>query len=100
MLVGNPTPLTYTEFGRAILPQPDSHLLSKANLALLPPNVQPMAGSVLLLRYDTLAQAWDRVREDVYWTAGVWDHAHTVVEQIAEPPASGTVPVDVGGSFK
>lgn len=58
-----------------------------------------MAGSILLLRYGTLADAWARVKGDVYWTAGVWDHDRVVVEQIAEAPPKGTVPVEIGGKF-
>lgn len=51
-----------------------------------------MAGSVMMLRYDTLEEAWERVKWDVYWTAGVWDHDRLVLEQLCEPPAAGTVP--------
>lgn len=80
------------EFGRGFRPPPDSHLFAPENLALLPEGVEPMAGSVLLLRYDSLEEAWARVRADVYWTAGVWDHDRLVLEQFCEPPAAGTVP--------
>jgi len=50
-----------------------------------------MGGSVLLLRYPSLEDAWARVKRDVYWTAGVWDPDRTVVEQFCEPPPPGTV---------
>jgi hypothetical protein len=56
-----------------------------------------MGGSVLLLRYPSLADAWARVKQDVYWTAGVWDPERTVVEQFCEPPPAGTVPGVEGG---
>ncbi|KLT44165.1 hypothetical protein CC85DRAFT_229877, partial [Cutaneotrichosporon oleaginosum] len=61
------------EFGRAFLPPPGDELYSPDRLAVLPPNVQPMGGSVLMLRYPSLEEAWARVKEDVYYTAGVWD---------------------------
>ncbi|RSH79210.1 uncharacterized protein EHS24_001249 [Apiotrichum porosum] len=88
------------EFGRAILPPPTSALRTTPNL--FPEGVQPMGGSVMLLRYPSLEAAWARVRDDVYWTAGVWDPERTVVEEFCEPPPTGSVKgVDaenVGGS--
>lgn len=92
--------LSLTEFGRAILPPPTSALRTTPNL--FPEGVQPMGGSVMLLRYPSLEAAWARVRDDVYWTAGVWDPERTVVEEFCEPPPTGSVKgVDaenVGGS--
>ena len=40
-----------------------------------------MAGSLLLFRADSLEDAWKRIRDDVYWTAGVWDQDRCVVEE-------------------
>ncbi|BEJ01839.1 hypothetical protein CcaverHIS631_0605210 [Cutaneotrichosporon cavernicola] len=80
------------EFGRAFLPSPGDALYHPERLSVLPPNVQPMAGSVMMLRYPSLEEAWERVKADVYWTAGVWDHDRTFVTHIADPPPAGTVP--------
>lgn len=79
------------EFGRAFLPPPGDELYHPERLAVLPPSVQPMGGSVLMLRYASREEAWERVTADVYWTAGVWDPARVVVTQIADPPPAGTV---------
>jgi hypothetical protein len=50
-----------------------------------------MGGSVMMLRYASLEEAWDRVKADVYYTAGVWDPERVFVSQIADPPPAGTV---------
>ncbi|GMK57188.1 hypothetical protein CspeluHIS016_0400220 [Cutaneotrichosporon spelunceum] len=80
------------EFGRGYLPAPGDAMWAPDRLAVLPPNVQPMAGSVLMLRFPSLQEAWARVKADVYWTAGVWDHERAVVVQMIDPPAPGSVP--------
>lgn len=41
-----------------------------------------MAGSVMLLRFPTKEQAWDRIKADKYWTAGVWDKEKTQVNEL------------------
>ena len=40
-----------------------------------------MAGSVLVFRATSLDEAWKRVKDDVYWTEGVWDAEKCVVEE-------------------
>ncbi len=40
-----------------------------------------MAGSLLIFRADDLDAAWKRIRDDVYWTEGVWEREKCVVEE-------------------
>lgn len=71
------------EFGRAFLPPPDSPLRTSD---LLPPNTQGMAGSVMMFRFPSLEDTWNRIKEDVYWTGGVWDKDKVVVEEFCVAP--------------
>jgi hypothetical protein len=40
-----------------------------------------MAGSMMIFHSDSLDTAWDRIKGDVYYTAGVWDSDRIVVEE-------------------
>ncbi|KAL1408495.1 hypothetical protein Q8F55_005307 [Vanrija albida] len=52
--------------------------------------VKDLDGSVLLLRYGTIEEAWARVKADPYWTGNVWDKEKVVVrELIAQPTDAG-----------
>jgi hypothetical protein len=52
----------------------------------LPEGIQPMAGSMMIFHSDTLDSAWERIKSDVYYTAGVWDQGRVVVEEFITPP--------------
>lgn len=41
-----------------------------------------MAGSCMIYRYPSLEAAWARIKEDAYWTGGVWDKDKVVVKEI------------------
>jgi hypothetical protein len=58
----------------------------------LPEGIQPMAGSMMIFHSDTLDTAWERIRSDVYYTAGVWDQGRVVVEEFITPPAGYLYP--------
>ncbi|EIW67764.1 hypothetical protein TREMEDRAFT_33268 [Tremella mesenterica DSM 1558] len=70
-------------FGRGYLPPPQSSLHSHPSLK---PGQQAMAGSVLLMTSESLSAAWERVKDDVYWTAGVWDKERGRVEEFVKMP--------------
>ncbi|WVQ84262.1 hypothetical protein IAT38_006414 [Cryptococcus sp. DSM 104549] len=70
-------------FGRGFLPPPGSPLFQDP---ALPPGGQPMAGSILVMRAPSLDDMWKRVKEDVYWTAGVWDHDKVTVGEFVKVP--------------
>ncbi|WVQ70676.1 hypothetical protein IAR50_000198 [Cryptococcus sp. DSM 104548] len=61
-----------------ILPQPGT----KAREATLPEGTPNIAGSFMVYKMDTLEQVWDRLKEDVYWRAGVWDQKRVFVEEL------------------
>ncbi|OCF35077.1 hypothetical protein I316_03117 [Kwoniella heveanensis BCC8398] len=75
------------EFGRGFLPSsPDSPLYSHPATASLP-NKQPMAGSIMFFRYPSIGDTWKRVKEDVYWTEGVWDRGKVQVGEFLRVPS-------------
>jgi uncharacterized protein YciI len=45
-----------------------------------------MAGSLLVFHSESLDSAWARVKEDEYYTAGVWDREKVVVNEFITPP--------------
>jgi hypothetical protein len=45
-----------------------------------------MAGSIMIFRFPTLDACWDRIKEDVYWSAGVWDKEGARVDQLLAAP--------------
>lgn len=69
-------------FGLGYLPPQDSPLRS----APVPAGIQPMAGSLLIFHSESLETAWDRLKEDEYYTAGVWDKDKMVVNEFISPP--------------
>lgn len=70
------------DFGLGYLPPPESSL----HTTTLPAGIQPMAGSLMIFHSETLDTAWERIKEDVYWTAGVWDRDRLVINQFITPP--------------
>lgn len=76
------------DFGLGYLPPSDSPLHS----SILPPGIQPMAGSLMIFHSESLDRAWERVREDVYYTAGVWDKEKLVLNQFINPPEGALYP--------
>ncbi|WVQ96568.1 hypothetical protein IAU59_003673 [Kwoniella sp. CBS 9459] len=73
-------------FGRGFLPPSESPLFSHPATADLP-NKQPMAGSIMFFRYPSIEDTWKRVREDVYWTEGVWDKDRVQVGEFLRVPS-------------
>ncbi|WWC92283.1 uncharacterized protein L201_007237 [Kwoniella dendrophila CBS 6074] len=43
-----------------------------------------LAGSFMVWNMDNIDQAWARVKEDVYWRAGVWDKERLIVEELLD----------------
>ncbi|OCF44343.1 hypothetical protein I317_01788 [Kwoniella heveanensis CBS 569] len=77
----------HLEFGRGFLPSsPDSPLYSHPATASLP-NKQPMAGSIMFFRYPSIEDTWKRVKEDVYWTEGVWNRGKVQVGEFLRVPS-------------
>ena len=76
------------DFGLGYLPPPSSPLHSQT----LPAGIQPMAGSLMIFHSESLDTAWERIREDVYYTAGVWDKDKVVVNQFINPPEGALYP--------
>lgn len=52
-----------------------------------------MAGSVMVLRFPTLDDAWARIKADKYWTGGVWDKEKVVVREIIGAPVDETIKI-------
>ncbi len=76
-------------FGRAFL---DDSVATKE--AGKPTDQLPgMAGSVMILRFPTLAEAWARIKADKYWTGGVWDKDKVVVREIIGAPVDDTIKI-------
>lgn len=36
----------------------------------------------MVYKMDTLEQVWTRLKEDVYWRAGIWDKERIIVEEL------------------
>jgi hypothetical protein len=53
-----------------------------------------MAGSMMIFHSDTLDSAFERIRSDVYYTAGVWDKGRVVVEEFITPPEGYLYPME------
>jgi len=71
-----------TEFGLGYLPPPST----PAPSVTLPPGVEHMVGSVLIFRAANLDAAWERIKDDIYWTSGVWDKEKSTVHQLIKHP--------------
>lgn len=48
----------------------------------------------MIFHSDSLDTAWERIKEDVYYTAGVWDKGQIVVNEFTQPPPGSLYPVD------
>ncbi|WVF68225.1 hypothetical protein IAT40_002990 [Kwoniella sp. CBS 6097] len=57
----------------------DSARTLPSHLAADTPNI---AGSFSVWQMDNLEKVWERIKEDVYWRAGVWDKEKLVVEEL------------------
>ncbi|WVQ73489.1 hypothetical protein IAR50_003061 [Cryptococcus sp. DSM 104548] len=71
------------EFGRGFLPPP-SHPLY--NDPALPVGAQPMAGSIMFFRMESLEEVWERLKSDVYWTEGIWNGEKAQVGEFVKMP--------------
>lgn len=58
------------EFGRGYLPSANSPLWTSPEL---PAGAKPIAGSLMIFRMNTIDEVWERIKDDVYWTEGIWD---------------------------
>jgi hypothetical protein len=45
-----------------------------------------MAGSLMIFHSESLDTAWKRIKEDIYYTGGVWDLDRVVVNEFIQPP--------------
>ncbi|KAL7422876.1 hypothetical protein Q5752_002173 [Cryptotrichosporon argae] len=65
------------EYGRPFLPPPDAqpHGLN------LPPGTPNIGGSLSVYKMPSREAVWERIKADVYWTAGVWDKDRVFVEE-------------------
>ena len=45
-----------------------------------------MAGSMMIFHSESLETARERIKGDVYYTAGVWDTGKVVIEEFITPP--------------
>jgi hypothetical protein len=72
-------------FGRAFLSPNGSSSSSTDSSDSKAPNPR-MAGSVMIFRLPTLEAVWERVKDDAYWTAGVWDRENATVDELLGDP--------------
>ncbi|KAK8850517.1 hypothetical protein IAR55_004435 [Kwoniella newhampshirensis] len=61
-----------------LLPRPGT----KAREAKLAEGQMNIAGSFMVYKMDTLDQVWDRLKEDVYWRADIWDKEKIIVDEL------------------
>ncbi len=45
-----------------------------------------MAGSVMHFKMASLDDVWARIKEDKYWTGGVWDKENVKVHEFIKAP--------------
>jgi hypothetical protein len=45
----------------------------------------------MLYRFDTIEQAWARLKADPFWTEGVWDRTKTIVRELDPEPIDATM---------
>jgi hypothetical protein len=50
--------------------------------AKLPEGTMNIAGSFMVYELPNLAAVWDRLKEDVYWRADIWDKEKIIVEEL------------------
>jgi hypothetical protein len=53
-----------------------------------------MAGSIMIFHSESLENAWERIKGDVYYTAGVWDSGRVAVEEFIQPPEGYLYPAE------
>ncbi|ORX37025.1 hypothetical protein BD324DRAFT_624531 [Kockovaella imperatae] len=66
------------EFGLGYLPPPESSSTLPADV---PSSTPLMDGSLMVFRAISLDHAWKRIKEDIYYTDGVWDKEKCVVRE-------------------
>ena len=40
----------------------------------------------MIFKYATIDDVWARIKDDLYWTAGVWDKENARVDQLLAAP--------------
>jgi uncharacterized protein YciI len=79
-------------FGRAFISPDHASTTSNPNPSIDPSQPHPgMAGSIMIFRFDTIDQVWARIKDDLYWTAGVWDKENARVDQLLGAPGDEKV---------
>lgn len=73
-------------FGLGFLPSSDNTTLNNHPALTSQPGLQPMAGSLMIIRAKDLDAAWARIKDDVYWTGNVWDKEAMRIEQLISHP--------------
>ena len=63
-----------------MLPRPGT----KAREQQLPDGQPNIAGSSMIYVMPSLDDVWKRLKEDVYWTAGIWDKERLIVEELLD----------------
>lgn len=83
LILPHTSSLWFAVFGRAFLNDAVStHEAGKPAADQLP----GMDGSVMILRFPTIEEAWARIKADKYWTGGVWDKDKVMVREIIGAP--------------
>ncbi|TRM66061.1 hypothetical protein BD626DRAFT_486627 [Schizophyllum amplum] len=65
-------------YGGPLVPRPGTKLRDE----LLPEGTPRIAGSFMVYVYPTIEDCWKRIKEDVYWTDGVWDKERLFIEEL------------------
>jgi hypothetical protein len=74
-------------FGRAFLSEEYATKATGGAKHTDPSQPNPgMAGSLMHFKMASIDEAWARIKEDVYWTAGVWDKENTKVHELIRLP--------------
>ncbi|WRT66767.1 uncharacterized protein IL334_003730 [Kwoniella shivajii] len=71
------------EFGRGTVAPPDSPLHQQE----LPTGIQAMNGSIMFFRFQSLEDTWKRIKEDVYYTGGIWDKEKLQIGEFIRLPS-------------
>ncbi|KAK4685810.1 uncharacterized protein P7C73_g4328, partial [Tremellales sp. Uapishka_1] len=64
------------KYGKPFLPPPD------AKPHGLPEGTPNIGGSFMIYEFPSLEACWARLKEDVYWTADVWNKEKMAVEEL------------------
>ena len=70
--------LATSVYGSPLAPRPGT----KLHDAVLPEGTPRIAGSFMVYVFPSLEDCWARIKEDVYWTEGVWDKERLFIEQL------------------